>query len=77
MEKTCNDCGWFVAETNKIGDYQHSEAVKRQEGFCLMKDLFTSVSPDYEACKCYQDGTEKREKKYLINSIKKYKKVIK
>ncbi len=34
MKKTCNNCGWFVYETETVGDWQHSEAVKRQKGFC-------------------------------------------
>ena len=49
VEKTCNNCGWFVEETDTIGDWQHSEAVKRQKGFCLVKDLFTVVKPSYKA----------------------------
>ena len=32
-EKSCNTCQWFVEETDKIGDWQHSEAVKKQKGF--------------------------------------------
>ena len=50
---TCNTCGWFVYETDKIGDWQHSEAVKRQKGFCLVKDLFTMCEPAQKACNEY------------------------
>ena len=52
-KKTCNNCGWFVYETDKIGDWQHSEAVKRQKGFCLVKDLFTMCEPAQKACDEY------------------------
>lgn len=47
----CKDCNFWVEETDKIGDYQHEEAVKRKEGFCLMKELFTMQEPEYE-CDC-------------------------
>lgn len=47
---TCNNCTWFVEETETIGDYQHEEAVKRQKGFCLIQELFTVVEPDDESC---------------------------
>lgn len=52
-EKTCKNCLLFVEETDKSGDYQHSEAVKRQKGFCLAQDLFTSVKPKQKACSEY------------------------
>ncbi len=53
-----NTCRYFVEETDKIGDWQHSEAVKKQKGFCLVKDLFTTVKPDYKACDEYKDYLE-------------------
>lgn len=56
--RTCNSCGWFVEETETIGDYQHSEAVKRQRGFCLVQDLFTVVEPDCKVCKEYTLAAE-------------------
>lgn len=46
MTKTCLHCEWFVEETETIGDYQHSEAVKKKRGFCLIQDLFTMVEPN-------------------------------
>lgn len=56
---TCNNCTWFVEETKTIGDYQHSEAVKRKRGFCLIKDLFTMQEPDDEACSDFNfDGVK-------------------
>ena len=55
---TCNTCKWFVEETDKIGDWQHSEAVKKQKGFCLVQDLFTNVEPNDKACKRYVDYEE-------------------
>ncbi len=58
MRKTCNDCGWFVAETNKIGKWSHLEAVKNQKGFCLIQDLFTEVKPIYKACDEFVDYME-------------------
>lgn len=50
MKRICEHCGWFVEETETIGEWRHSEAVKKQKGFCLMKDLFTDVNPDDDAC---------------------------
>lgn len=47
-----------MEEADKIGDWQHSEAVKKQKGFCLVKDLFTTVKPDYKACDEYKDYLE-------------------
>lgn len=56
---TCNNCTWFVEETETIGDYQHEEAVKRQKGFCLIQDLFTVVEPDDESCSDFNlDGVK-------------------
>lgn len=46
-----------MEETETIGDYQHSEAVKKQKGFCLIKDLFTMQEPSDEACEDFNfDG---------------------
>lgn len=56
---TCNNCTWFVEETETIGDYQHEEAVKRKRGFCLIKDLFTMQEPDNEACSDFNSDGEK------------------
>lgn len=61
MEKTCNSCRWFVEETETIGDYQHSEAVRKQSGFCLVQDLFTAVDPGYEACGEYNYEEETKQ----------------
>ena len=55
---TCNTCEWFVEETDTVGDYQHTEAVKRSKGFCLVKDLFTPAMPQDKACKDYRKEDE-------------------
>lgn len=52
-DKTCETCIWFVEETNIIGDWQHSEAVKQGKGFCLTKDLFTGANAKDKACDAY------------------------
>lgn len=59
--KTCNTCEWFVEETDVIGDYQHSEAKRLGEGFCLIKDLFTYARQEDKACEEYVE--EKNENK--------------
>lgn len=54
---TCINCEWFVEETESIGNYQHSEAVKNRRGFCLIKDLYTMQEPDDPACRDFiSDG---------------------
>ena len=58
MKETCGHCEWFVEETETIGDYQHSEAVKKGSGFCLIQDLFTNVAANDEACKEFQKEKE-------------------
>lgn len=55
---TCNSCGWFVEETEIIGDWRHSEAVKKQKGFCLIQDLFTVVRPTDRACSEYTNEND-------------------
>ncbi len=55
MTKTCLHCEWFVEETENIGDYQHSEAIKKQKGFCLVQDLFTVVEPDDKGCEDWRE----------------------
>lgn len=60
MNMICNNCQWFVEETNIIGDYQHIEAVKQQKGFCIMKDLFTNVKPFDKACTEYIEYKEEK-----------------
>ena len=59
---TCESCSWFVEETETIGDYSHEEAVKRQHGFCLVKDLFTNVEPDDKPCEdfCEEKNEDKK-----------------
>ena len=44
----CNNCIYFVEETEEIGNYQHEEAVKKQKGFCILEDLFTETKPEQE-----------------------------
>lgn len=58
-ENTCNNCEWFVEETEELGDYQHSEAVKLGEGFCLIQDLFTVVTPCTPACDYFRKHKDK------------------
>lgn len=52
---TCKECSWFVEEGEKIGDYSHEEALKRNHGFCLLQDLFTNVEPDDKACEDFNE----------------------
>ena len=52
---TCKECSWFVEEGEKIGDYSHEEALKRNHGFCLIQDLFTNVEPDDKACEDFNE----------------------
>ena len=54
-DRTCLHCEWFVEETENIGDYQHSEAIKKQKGFCLVQDLFTVVEPDDKGCEDWRE----------------------
>ena len=49
-ERICNNCQWFVEETEEVGDYQHDEAVRCGHGFCLQEDLFHDVESDDLAC---------------------------
>lgn len=57
---TCNNCTWFVEETEELLNFQHSQAVENQRGFCLLKDLFTMQEPDDPACSDFNfDGDEK------------------
>lgn len=58
MKPTCRYCEWFVEETDTIGDYQHSEAIKQGVGFCLIKDLFTEALASDEACADFQKESE-------------------
>lgn len=51
----CNNCIWFVEETNKVGDYSHKEAKKKGKGFCLVQSLFSDVQPDDAACPDFQE----------------------
>lgn len=53
-EKVCNNCRYFVEE-DRYGEYSHEEAVKRGNGFCLMRDLFSNIKPDYPACNEYEE----------------------
>ena len=46
-DRVCNNCQWFVEETEEIGDYQHEEAVRCRHGFCY---LFSNVEPEDPAC---------------------------
>jgi hypothetical protein len=41
----CKNCDWWVNEDEQ-GNYEHSEAVKQNKGFCIVQDLFT-----YKECK--------------------------
>lgn len=62
---TCNTCEWFVEETETIGNYLHSEAKRLGEGFCLLKDLFTSARASDKSCKNYlRENINEREKRY-------------
>ena len=61
-ERVCNNCEWFVEETETIGDYQHKEAVKKGKGFCLLEDLFYDVTPDTPACEEYQQEKNQETK---------------
>ena len=47
----CEKCMFWVNETKKIGEWEHSEAVYQQKGFCLCQDLFTYKEPEDE-CDC-------------------------
>ena len=49
-DRVCNNCQWFVEETEEIGDYQHDEAVRCGHGFCLVRPLFSNVEPEDPAC---------------------------
>ena len=49
-DRICNNCQWFIEETEEVGDYQHDEAVRCGHGFCLIRDLFTNVEPEDPAC---------------------------
>ena len=51
MDTKCKICTWWVEETDKIGEYEHEEALKQNKGFCLLQDLFTMKEPDDE-CDC-------------------------
>lgn len=52
--QTCNNCAYFVEEkANGIGVYSHLEAVKKQKGFCLVKDFFTEQLPKDTACTAF------------------------
>lgn len=54
--KVCNNCVWFVEETDKTGDYSHEEAVEKGEGFCLVQNLFSDIQPDDAACADFQEA---------------------
>ncbi len=58
MKKTCNTCEWFVEEDETM-NYSHREAKKNSEGFCLVKDFFTCVEANFQACKAYQEENNK------------------
>ena len=47
----CKNCEWFVKETRKIGDYQHTEALIKGKGFCLIQDFYTWKKPK-DVCDC-------------------------
>lgn len=54
--KVCNNCVWFVEETDTVGDYSHEEAVKQGKGFCLVQNLFSDIQPDDYACADFQEA---------------------
>ena len=54
----CKNCTWFVNETSTIGDYTNEEALKQQKGFCLIKDLFTYVDFEDEACEDFNNDNK-------------------
>lgn len=51
MNEICKNCTWWVEETENIGEYEHSEALKQNKGFCVVQDLFTNKEPD-DKCDC-------------------------
>ena len=57
----CRKCSWWVEETEVIGEYEHSEALKQNKGFCLVQDLFTNKEPDDE-CDCGEYNEQKLQK---------------
>lgn len=57
-DNACNNCQWFVEETEEIGDFKHSKAVSCGKGFCLIQDLFTEVTPDTPACKFFKQASD-------------------
>ena len=56
---TCNNCTWFVEDdVSEPGSYEHEIAKKTETGFCLLRDLFTSVRPEDKACEDFNDDGE-------------------
>lgn len=57
----CRKCSWWVEETKVIGEYEHSEALKQNKGFCLVQDLFTTKEPD-DKCDCGEYNEQELQK---------------